>query len=201
MKSFEDEETLKRHRETHSGGEFKCDECDKTFRSLYARTRHKKNHHRMIISGANFMMLDIEQMANTGPAHDPGPHHKCHEPGCGYVADRKERLNQHIINRHKSVPRQRKVYKCDGCSYTTSQSRHFRVHLLTCLKHQELHPRVVPILTKKQLVKIKKQSSIRSQWPHLCHHQGNQHPAAQSCSGGRLWAGKVHFYTLSVGYG
>ena len=155
-KTYKDEETLQRHKETHCGDEFKCDECDKTFHSLYARTRHRKDHHRMIRSGENFMMLDIEHMANTSPP-DPGPHHKCHDPGCGYVADRKERLNQHILNRHKSVPRPRKVYRCDGCTYMTS---HFRVHLLTCLKHQELHPRVVPILTKKQLVKIKNQSSI-----------------------------------------
>ena len=130
MKSFEDEETLKRHRETHSGGEFKCEECDKTFTSLFARSRHQKNHHRMIQSEAGFMMLDIEQMANT--AHDPGPHHKCHEPGCGYVADRKDRLNHHILTRHKSVSSPRKVYKCDGCSYLTSKASNFRVHLLTC---------------------------------------------------------------------
>ena len=159
-KSYDDEETLKRHKETHSGGEFKCGECDKTFTTLRARSRHQKNHHRMIQSAAGFMMLDIEQMANTGPAHDPGPHHKCHEPGCGYVADRKERLNQHIINRHKSVPNQRKVYKCDGCSHVTSRASNFRVHLLTCQKHKELHPRVVPILTREQLIKIKKQASI-----------------------------------------
>ena len=139
-------------------GDFKCEECDKTFTSLFAHSRHQKNHHRMIQSEGGFMMLDIEQMANT--AHDPGPCHKCHEPGCDYVANRKERLNQHILTRHKSVPSPKKVYKCDGCSYVTSRASHFRVHLLTCLKHQELHPRVVPILTKKQLVKIKKQSSI-----------------------------------------
>ena len=42
----------------------------------------------------------------------------------------------------------------------TSHSSHFRVHLLTCHKHQELLQRVLPILTKKQLVKIKKGSSI-----------------------------------------
>ena len=129
-KSYDDEETLKRHRETHSGGDFKCKECDKTFTSLFARSRHQKNHHRMIQSEAGFMMLDIEQMANT--AHDPGPRHKCHEPGCGYVADRKDRLNHHILTRHKSVSSPRKVYKCDGCSYLTSKASNFRVHLLTC---------------------------------------------------------------------
>ena len=159
-KSYEDEETLNRHKETHSLGDFKCDDCDKTFRSLYSRSRHRKTHHRMIQSAAGFMMLDIEQMANTAPAPDPGPRHKCPEQGCNYVADRKDRLNQHILNRHKSVSSPRKVYKCDGCPYMTSHSSHFRVHLLTCIKHQELHPRIVPILTKKQLVKLKKKSSI-----------------------------------------
>ena len=129
-KSYDDEETLKRHRETHSGGDFKCEECDKTFTSLFAHSRHQKNHHRMIQSEGGFMMLDIEQMANT--AHDPGPHHKCHEPGCGYVADRKDRLNHYILTRHKSVSSPRKVYKCDGCSYLTSKASNFRVHLLTC---------------------------------------------------------------------
>ena len=159
-KSFDNKETLKRHKETHSRGDFKCEDCDKTFSTLYSRSCHRKTHHRMIQSEAGFMMLDIEQMANT--AHDPGPRHKCPERGCDYVADRKDRLNQHILNRHKSVPSPRKAYRCDGdgCTYTTSHSSHFRVHLLTCHKHQELLQRVLPILTKKQLVKIKKGSSI-----------------------------------------
>ena len=116
----------------------------------------------MIQYQGGFMMLDADQFANTSPPPDQGQHHKCQEPGCGFVADRRERLNRHILARHQASQSPRKVYKCDGdgCNYTTSRTSNFRVHLLTCLKHKELHPRVVPILTKQQLIKRKKMSSI-----------------------------------------
>ena len=109
--------------------------------------------------GVGFMMLDIEQMANTNSTPKKARHYKCPEEGCPHVSQSKVRLNHHILNRHKAISRPRKVYQCNGCKYTTSRSSHFRVHLLRCKKHQELHPRVVPILTKEQLIKIHKQAN------------------------------------------
>ena len=81
---------------------------------------------------------------------------QCPDPGCSHTFSKRARLNRHVRSKHKEVPSPRKIYKCDGCKYATSFSTRFRAHLLFCHKHQELHPRVVPILTRKQLIKIHK---------------------------------------------
>ena len=161
-KSFICQETLTRHKQTHTvtGDGFRCEECNKTFKTLATRDRHRKSQHLVLQSEVGFMMLDMEQMANTAPAHKKGERHKCPMEGCPHVAQSKAKLNRHILHRHKTVSSPRKVYKCDGCQYSTSKTSNFRVHLLRCKKHKELHPRVVPILTRDQLIKIIKQSSI-----------------------------------------
>ena len=160
---FDNEVDLVRHKETHEGGEFQCPECPRTFKHLFTKDRHYRSHHRMIQSEVGFLMLDTDQVINTGGGEQRRAGFECPEPGCNRHYRERSLLERHIRNQHQDKPSTpKKLYKCDGlrCDFISQRPRDFRRHLQSCDKHKAKHPRVVPILTKDALVKILKKSDV-----------------------------------------
>ena len=133
---FDNEVDLLRHKESHEGGEFQCSECPKTFKYRYTRDRHYRSHHRMIESQVGFMMLETDQVINTGGDEKRKAGFECPEPGCNRHYRERSLLERHIRNRHQDKPSvPKKWYRC-RCDYFSQRPRDFRRHLQSCDKHK-----------------------------------------------------------------
>ena len=64
-KVFDSQDNLLKHKEVHSGEDFSCPDCVKTFKHLKTKDRHHRLHHNMIRTDFAFMILDQGQVTST----------------------------------------------------------------------------------------------------------------------------------------
>ena len=122
------EEGLQKHLlECHSGLEYQCEQCDKTFASPYARTSHKRNQHEEKTLQCDQcdkrFVLGSKLRAHMKETHQKTKDQIC--PHCGEAFGPHSQNFRAHVNRHTD----NRQFGCDTCGKSFLVERHLKSHM------------------------------------------------------------------------
>ena len=155
---FKTQQDLDEHQKFHQVDGFQCDLCDKKFRRRWERTRHMVKMHQNVkrsstIGFGLFNMTGVIQRRQKGRQMMT-----CLKEGCNFQTRlyQTTRMAIHVAAKHPDRPRPKKPHQCRGCKKMFAYPYLLHKHEKTCKLEKANSKRIVPMVTNRSLVSIKK---------------------------------------------